>query len=331
MIYYIGLDGGGTKTQGVLTDATGMILSHRLAGASNPNDVTPERAVAVLSDLITSLLSDAGLTESDHPSVSLFGGIAGGINHGPRLESGLRVAFPRFSHITIRSDAHILLSGELPTGDGACIICGTGSVCFLRRGDTLIRIGGWGYLLDSGGGGYDIGRDALEAVLRAHDGRGEPTVLTQRITARLGGEVHTKITDVYREGKPYIAACAPDVFEAAEEGDAVATAILHRNARKLAEYLEAAWKHLTARESPACLPVVMGGSISRKASPFWSELVASLVDPTVPVRVTVATAPPVFGAVVEAATQASEPQRLPDYHTLRERFMQSYGDLAPLG
>jgi hypothetical protein len=138
-------------------------------------------------------------------------------------------------------------------------------VCFLRRGDELIRIGGWGYLLDSGGGGYDIGRDALEAVLRAHDGRGEATALTEKITARLGGEAHTKITDIYREGKPYIASCAPDVFEAAREGDPVATAILRRNARKLAEYIEAAWGHLTDQGQPHTLPIVMGGGISQRA------------------------------------------------------------------
>lgn len=328
MTYFIGLDGGGTKTEGVLTNASGVILAQRKCGASNPNDITPAGAVSVLSDLIRSLLSDAGLDEGDHPSVSLFGGIAGGINHGPRLEADLKNAFPHIARISIRSDAQILLSGEIPTGDGACIICGTGSVCFLRRGDELIRIGGWGYLLDSGGGGYDIGRDALEAVLRAHDGRGEATALTEKITARLGGEAHTKITEIYREGKPYIASCAPDVFEAAREGDPVATAILRRNARKLAEYIEAAWGHLTDQGQPHTLPIVMGGGISQKASPNWTELVASLVDPAVPARITVATAPPVYGAVTEAATQAADAASPPDYAALRATFLQSYGDLG---
>ena len=331
MTCYIGLDGGGTKTEGVLTDASGVILARRQSGASNPNDITPEGAVATLSELVRTLLADCGLTEDHHPSVSLFGGIAGGINHGPRLESDLTSVFPHMAHIRIRSDAHILLSGEIPAGDGACIICGTGSVCFLRRGQELVRIGGWGYLLDSGGGGYDIGRDALEAVLRAHDGRGEKTALTEKITARLGGEAHTRITDIYREGKPYIAACAPDVFEAAREGDPVAGAILRRNARKLAEYIEAAWAHLTAQGCPASLPVVMGGSISQKASPYWSELVASLADPAIPARITVATAPPVLGAVVEAATAARGPLTPADYSALRKAFEESYRDcVSPL-
>lgn len=330
MTYYIAMDGGGTKTEGVLTDTRGRILAHAFGTASNPNDVTLAGSVSVLTGLVNTLFEQAGLTSADLPEISLFGGIAGGINYGPALESALREAYPAAGALGIRSDVQILLSGEIPTGDGACVICGTGSACFLRRGDELIRIGGWGYLLDSGGSGYDIGRDALEAVLRAYDGRalngrlGEKTALTDLLTAHLGGGVNTRITEIYREGKPYIAACAPCVFEAAKAGDAVATAILNRNARALAEYIETAWHHLTANRLPetAMLPVVMGGGISQKASPYWRDLVASLVDPAIPVRITVATAPPVFGAIIEAAKQTGEGSI--DFSALRSAFMADY-------
>jgi N-acetylglucosamine kinase-like BadF-type ATPase len=325
MTYYIGIDGGGTKTEGVLTSSEGALLARALCSSTNPNDVTPEISVARLTELVRTLLTASGLTEEALAETSLFFGVAGGINHGPTLEVALRSAFPAAKHLRVRSDAHILLSGELPEGDGACIICGTGSVCFLRRGEELVRIGGWGYLLDSGGSGYDLGRDALEAALRAFDGRGEATLLTDLLTERLGGAVNTRITDIYREGKPYIAACAPLVFEAAEAGDTVANAILRRNARKLAEYIETAWRHLRTDPSTesALLPVVMGGGISQKASPLWAELVASLVEPTVPVRITVASAPPVFGAVAEAAKQAAEGIPV-DYSALRDAFVSSY-------
>ncbi len=332
MTYLIGIDGGGTKTEGVLTDTRGRVLAHAFGTASNPNDVTLAGSVSVLTGLVNTLLDQGGLSTDDLPEVSLFGGIAGGINHGPALASALQEVYPTVGALGIRSDVQILLSGELPVGDGACIICGTGSACFLRRGDELIRIGGWGYLLDSGGSGYDMGRDALEAVLRAHDGRGEPTRLTELLTARLGGEVHTKITDIYREGKPYIAACAPCVFEAAKAGDPVAVAILRRNARALAEYIEAAWNWLADRMTPgtAYLPVVMGGGISQKEADFWPPLVASFLDHAVPAKITVATAPPVFGAVVEASKQSigaeqSAKGTAVDFSALRAAFLESFG------
>ena len=319
MTYYIAIDGGGTKTEGVLTDTRGRVLAHALGSASNPNDVTLRGSVTVLTGLVNTLLEQIGLPHDDLSEVSFFGGIAGGINYGPALEAALREMYPTLGALGIRSDVQILLSGELPLGDGACIICGTGSACFLRRGEELIRIGGWGYLLDSGGSGYDIGRDALEAVLRAHDGRGEKTHLTDLLTAHLGGAVHTRITDIYREGKPYIAACAPLVFAAAKSGDAVATAILRRNARSLAEYVEAAWRYLP---EPKELPVVMGGGISQKEADYWLPLVTSLVSPSIPTHMTVATAPPVFGAVVEAAKQAGGAAE--DFPALRTVFVESY-------
>ena len=330
MTYYIAIDGGGTKTEGVLTDTRGGMLARALGTASNPNDVTLAGSLAVLMGVVDSLLLQAGLTSADLPAVSLFGGIAGGINYGPALEAALREAYPALGTLAIRSDVQILLSGELPVGDGACVICGTGSACFLRRGEELIRIGGWGYLLDSGGSGYDLGRDALEAALRAHDGRCEATVLSELLAEHLGGAVYTRITEIYREGKPYIAACAPLVFRAAEAGDAVAFSILRRNARRLAEYIETAWKRLNEHRdsAPAALPVVMGGGISQKASPYWRDLVVSLVDPSVPARITVADMPPVFGAVVEAAKQsvgAKQAGGKPvDFSALKAAFLESY-------
>ena len=325
MQYLMGIDGGGTKTLGVLTDENGTVLASATTGATNPNDVTPSVSADRLTALVHILMEKAGLHEHDLPDASLFFGIAGGINHGPTLEGLLGESLPTVKYIRVRSDAHILLSGEVPTGDGACIICGTGSVCFLRRGEEIIRIGGWGYLLDSGGSGYDIGRDALEAALRAIDGRGESTLLTDLLTARLGGPVNTRITDIYREGEPYIASCTPIVFEAAEKGDAVAMAILRRNAAKLAEYIETAWRHLVSNRSAETLPVVMGGGISQKASPFWRDLVASLVDPAVPARITVATMPPVFGAVVEARKQLDGGEEA-DFTALRSAFRAGFFD-----
>ena len=321
MPYLIGIDGGGTKTLGVLTDLDGRVLATASTGATNPNDVTPPVSAERLTSLCETLWESAGLTRDCLSETSLFLGLSGGINHGPTMEGLLRERFPEAKALRVRSDAHILLSGEIPTGDGACIICGTGSVCFARKEDELHRIGGWGYLLDSGGSGYDIGRDALEAVLRAFDGRGVPTLLTELLTDHLGGAVNTRITEIYREGKPYIASCAPLVFEAAERGDGAAASILTRNAAKIAEYIGTARRFLFPEGSDEALPVVMGGSISPKAK-GWTELVVSLTDPTIPLRLTVASMPPVFGAVVEARKQMAEGDSADtvDFHALRKGF-----------
>ena len=213
--YVIGLDGGGTKTDGVLVGQDGRVLARRCVGASNPNDVGEEASAAVVRALAEVLAIEAGVPLAD---CFVFGGISGALNHREGLTARLRSAVPAPGGVEIDSDMVNLLSAELPDRDGACIICGTGSACFVRRGQEVFRIGGWGYLLDSAGSGYDIGRQALEAALRAQDGRGCPTALSAKLADALGAPVQDSLTRLYAEGKTLIASLSPAVFTAAREG-----------------------------------------------------------------------------------------------------------------
>ena len=192
--YVIGLDGGGTKTDGVLVGQDGRVLARRCVGASNPNDVGEEASAAVVRALAEVLATEAGVHLAD---CFVFGGISGALNHREGLTARLRSAVPAPGGVEIDSDMVNLLSAELPDRDGACIICGTGSACFVRRGQEVFRIGGWGYLLDSAGSGYDIGRQALEAALRAQDGRGCPTALSAKLADALGAPVQDSLTRLY--------------------------------------------------------------------------------------------------------------------------------------
>ncbi len=213
--YVIGLDGGGTKTDGVLVGQDGRVLARRCVGASNPNDVGEEASAAVVRALAEVLATEAGVHLAD---CFVFGGISGALNHREGLTARLRSAVPAPGGVEIDSDMVNLLSAELPDRDGACIICGTGSACFVRRGQEVFRIGGWGYLLDSAGSGYDIGRQALEAALRAQDGRGRPTALSTKLADALGAPVQDSLTrKAMRSHAPYwigtrrrsLSCCAP--------------------------------------------------------------------------------------------------------------------------
>ncbi len=301
--YLIGIDGGGTKTEGILADAEGRMLARCQSGPSNPNDVTLGVSADTLAGLARQLLQEGDVPTS--ASVSLFAGVAGALNHKEALTAALRERLSNtpVTAVGVDSDARILLTAGLGEADGACLICGTGSACFVRVGETVTRIGGWGYLLDSGGNGYAIGRDAIEAALLAHDGRGAPTSLTARLADHYGAPIETLITAIYREGKPYIASAAPAVFAAAKAGDAVAEAILVRNAAALADCIRAAWARYAAAGCQGTMPVVMGGSISQKVTD-WPVRVAAALDPSVKAAVTVADTLPVLGALCEAMRQA---------------------------
>lgn len=317
--YVIGIDGGGTKTEGVLLDGRGCLLARERDGATNPNDIGVDVACRRLADMAETLVERVGVDPRD---CCLFGGIAGALNHREDMKQRLSRLRPSLGSVDIGSDVVNLLSCELPEGDGACIVCGTGSACFLRRGRELVRIGGWGYLLDSAGSGYDIGRQGLEAALRAYDRRGAATCLTERLADVLGCPVEQGITRIYDGGKPYIASMAPAVFSAAAEGDEVAEAILNRNAAAIAEYIAAARRWLdNDREPLPGMTVILGGGISQHYDPAWADRIGRLTDPSLKARIRTAHAPAVWGAAVEAYRRSGQ---APAFRELYKTFMTGY-------
>ena len=316
--YFFGIDGGGTKTESVLCDASGHVLLRKYSSPTNPNDVGIQTSVARLFGLLEEAHTYLTNHEGFDAELCVFAGIAGALNHRDDLLNALVAAYPE-DRIAVNSDAVNLLSSELYGGDGCCMICGTGSVCFVRREDQIIRIGGWGYLLDRTGSGYAIGREALEAALRSHDGRGDATLLTGCISAQLGGAPWDKLTEIYEGGKSFIASFAPCVFQCAEQGDRIAFEILYRQAVYLAECLDAAYRHIGIWEST--LEVVLGGGIFQ-ASAELIHLVKQNI--TVPANLTLASAPPVFGAVWEAVRKSDETVTKAKFDFFKSVFMNDY-------
>ena len=232
-MYYIGIDGGGTKSIGVLSDGE-KILSEVTLTSSNPKDIGLEKS----ADLIVSLIRRL-LPENVCESVSVFAGIAGAGSCSDGLCDRVSKEFPNFN-IKVGTDADNLVALCLDGPDGCVIVCGTGSVAYVKKDGKIHRVGGWGYLLDSGGSGYDIGRDGIEAVLRAKDGRSNATLVTSYVREKLGKHPSDALDEIYLGGKSFIASFAECVFKADADGDMVAGDILARNARKIAEYVEAA-------------------------------------------------------------------------------------------
>lgn len=73
--------------------------------------------------------------------------------------------------------------GALGDSPGAVIAAGTGAVTLAVGATEVVRIDGWGYIMGDAGSGYWIGRAALDAVMRAFDGRGPATALTEVMRA----------------------------------------------------------------------------------------------------------------------------------------------------
>ena len=287
--YFLGIDGGGTKTAFLLQRADGEEVASCTLGPSNPNDIGMDACLSVLEQGI--LAVTAGF---DRREIALFAGVAGGGlsgNNAARIASFL--SRMGFAFAENGSDVENALEAALHGENGIAVIAGTGSIAFSQENGVRRRVGGWGYLLDGGGSGYDVGRDALTAALRALDGRGRKTVLTDALACKLGMSVEDAVPTIYSGGKRLIASLAPLVFDAARDGDAVAKEIVAANAAHLAELIVTAYEHLGKQYAVA---VVVGGLTNHK------DLLEPLMRAAIPVGITLkfATDSMIKGAVARA-------------------------------
>jgi len=228
----LGFDAGGTKTVCLLARAVdGTILGRGVGGPGNIHAAGAARVATALADAIGAAFAAAGLAPGSATIAAAAIGAAGAARHDDRaaVEGLLRVAIDAGRYV-VTNDAAIALRAALPTGAGALLISGTGSIGYGRTADGReIRAGGWGYLLDDAGSAYAVGLAALTALLHAHDGRGPTTALhaplleAWQLVAPEG-----IIARVYQQPPPReaIAALAPLVLAAATAGDPVAEEIV---------------------------------------------------------------------------------------------------------
>ncbi|MBP3658365.1 MAG: hypothetical protein J6J02_03530, partial [Oscillospiraceae bacterium] len=229
------------------------------------------------------------------PICSIYAGIAGANHVDMHLETLLAQELGGAA-VRVEDDRRIVVSSTLGHADGCGMICGTGSSLSIIIGNEPIRqVGGLGYLIDTGGSGYELGQAGLKEACRYLDGRGEYTVLADLITKALGKKPWDSLANIYAGGRSYIASFAHTVFEGVEMGDAVCRRIVEESAYKLSELTFAAEKYF-----PGEFPVVMSGGIFR-AYPKYVQLVCAKASPKA--RMILAVVPPVYGALVEAMWQ----------------------------
>ena len=190
----------------------------------------------------------------------MFAGISGGSSGGNK---GIFASFFEkfgFSRFDNDTDAENALAVGLQGSNGIAVIIGTGCVVYRMNGTERGRVGGYGYLFDKGGSGFDIGRDGILAALKASDGSGQKTLLTQLVEKQLGGRQVDYLSSFYQNGKAYMASFARLVFEAAEKGDAVAQNILRESYESLARQIRAGYAGFP-KDKP--VKVVLVGGLTR--------------------------------------------------------------------
>ena len=281
----IGIDGGGTKTEFILFTEKGDILKRLVLEGCNPNTSGIPHAVNVLKKGIGKLLE----IKSETSGVFVGGSGFGSGLQGEQIEKELSSQYPNML-VRCKSDIYNIIACSSNPEQCIAVICGTGAIVYANEHGKLKRFGGGGYLVDKGGSGYHIGRDALHHALYERDCIAKKSLVTELVEQKLKTDVWSSIREVYKQDQSFIASFAPTVFEAYTKGDEVAKEILEDNAECLTSLIRHAVKHCDAGKT-----VIFSGSVVTKSTIFLEMIKKKLPSE---LQIEVLNVPQVYGACV---------------------------------
>lgn len=250
--YFFCVEGGGTKTELIVLDSKGQRqkiqnrafekpLDKLSAPSSNMSTLGKEKVKECLTVLFEGLHIE-GQPVGKNLSESVFiGGFAGASSplHQEHMKEIIEDLGFKSDHIGIFSDAALAL--EMFDGDGAILIGGTGSICFVKENDKTHRVGGIGYRIADKGSGYDIGLKGIRASIEYEYEYGKYTSLAERIKQEFELNSTKELIVPINQNKmttSQIANVAEIVFEEAWNGDSVAYEILEKSAKELSSLLK---------------------------------------------------------------------------------------------
>ncbi|MDQ2907492.1 MAG: hypothetical protein M3Y81_28620 [Chloroflexota bacterium] len=270
--YYLGVDGGGTKTLAIVVDAQGQERGRGLAGSANYNAVGLDQAIQHIHAAVEQAAQVAGCRL---PLRKAWLGLAG-IDRPHDYEALLPPLHSLAESVHLTNDADLALSA-LEDAVGVVLIAGTGSIALGRDAHgTSRRAGGWGHVIGDEGSGYEMGRLGLQAAVRAADGRGPQTTLLPILLKRWHLDNANDIVGyVYPdEDKATIARLATDVLTAAREGDEVAGTIVRHAADELALAVSVVSNALDFPQQR--IPLALGGGLLLHNPDFRAQVLQRL-------------------------------------------------------
>src|ERR1700674_4575227 len=276
MAYYLGIDGGGTKTRCVLADET-MVLATAMSGGSNVVRLGETQAREALHTGVRRVCAPAKFSPAQIAAICI--GAAGADR--PAIAAKIRTILvdliseiaPEMvlTKIEVVGDMTIALEAAFGAGPGAIVIAGTGSIAYGRDANgRTARAGGWGFAISDEGSGHWIGRRAISAILSARDQGLETALAAMVLQAWKLNTIDELIQQANSTPAPDFPRLFPIVLRAADEGDSIARDLLNDAGSKLATLAAIVVRRL-APDTPAAmlpvatLPIAMTGSVFRQS------------------------------------------------------------------
>ena len=306
MAYYLGIDGGGSKTVCAVGDDVSQ-LATAIAGPSNITRVGESLARESLHGAIREACAAAKISP-EQLQRACIGAAGAGREEVAGVVRKIVAELIR-GEIEIIGDMSIALEAAFGEGPGVVVNTGTGSFAYGRdEQGRIARAGGWGFAISDEGSAHWIGRTAVSNLLRGLDEERvtEASLFLRRLkdawaVDSLGGIVRTA------NSNPDFAALLPGIAAAADDGDEVAITVLIRAGTELARLVEiVVWRLFSGNDSTSsAIPLAMAGGVfrhSRKTRDVFCEEICK-ADPRITVSPEIVD--PVLGALKMARRGAT--------------------------
>lgn len=274
MAFYLGIDGGGTKTTCALGDES-RVLATVTAGPSNVFRVGEQRARESLHDAVRQACAAAGIEPAQIACTCIGASGAGRPEIAALVRNALAEILP--NQIEVIGDLETSLDAAFDDGPGVIVIAGTGSSAYGRnRQGMTTRAGGWGFAIGDEGSAHWIGREAVRVTLRQHDE--DPDNAQTAFAAALCevwavSSLHELALTASSVPAPDFASLFPIVAGSTDE---IALQIQTRAGKELARIAGLVIQRLFAANEGKAVPVAMIGGVFRHAATvrasFYNEL-----------------------------------------------------------
>lgn len=272
--YGLGIDAGGTRTRWALAAADGTVLAEGEVAGLSALQMGSAAGRAVVHGLFSQLAQAAlahGRPAAIQAGLTGFGGDSAQLQHWLADLFGLAT-----SAITLCNDIEIAYLGSFAPGQGYLVYAGTGSIgAFIDANGDFHRAGGRGVVLDDGGGGFWIARQALRHIWRNEDeapGRWRDSPMAHAVFTQIGGHDWALSRQfIYGQERGAIGKLALAVAASADS-DPVAAAILREAGSELARLARA----LASRFGPR--PVALAGRASTLHALIYTSMREALPD-----------------------------------------------------
>lgn len=277
-MYFIGVDGGGTKTEFLVCDGQGHILDLRQIGSTSYKHVGKLECVKLLKDTLDTISSELNF-DLDQPIYTC----CGLPNYGESKEAdgyikgAIGEALGKYN-VYLVNDSEVGWAGSLGMEPGINLVAGTGAITFGRdaKGKEA-RAGGWSDFFSDEGSCNWLGKKTMELFSKEADGRERAGALLKIIRDYFRLCDDFEMIDIfekdYQSSRTKTAQLQKLLLEAARQGDIMAKKAYEQAAEELAKSVLAVHGKLTFEG--AC-PVSYSGGLFHAGKyildPFLKEL-----------------------------------------------------------